>query len=82
MLTKEQIEAWDHFKIADKVCERAMRGLPQDRWMRGNHEMKAMVKAYMEMTQIVHNLHNDIVQRGLESMSISEPKKGADESAP
>ena len=79
MLTNEEM---DHFKIADKVCERAKRGLPQDRWMRGNHEMKAMVKAYMDMTQIVQNLHNEIVQRGLESMSMGEPKKGADESAP
>ena len=79
MLTNEEM---GHFKIADKVCERAKRGLPPDRWMIGNHEMKAMIKAYMDMTQIVQNLHNEIVQRGLESMSMSKPKKGADESAP
>ena len=59
-----------------------MRGLPQDRWMRGNNEHIAMVKAYMDMIKIVQNLHNEIVQKGLDSMSMGEPKKGADESAP
>jgi len=72
MLTKEQIEAWEHFKIADKVCERAKRGLPQDRWMIGNTEMYAVVKAYMDMCEIAQNLHNDMVQRGMDAMSIDK----------
>jgi hypothetical protein len=79
MLTEEDL---NHFKIADKICERAKRGLPQDSWMRGDDEMKLFVKAYMDMSKIVQNLHNEIVQKGLESMSVGEPKKGADESAP
>ena len=70
MLTKEQLENWEHFKIADKICERALRGLPQDRWMRGNHEMYAMVKAYMDLTSMMQNMHNDMIQKGLDSMNI------------
>jgi hypothetical protein len=70
MLTKEQLENWEHFKIADKICERARRGLPQDRWMRGNHEMYAMVKAYMDLTSMMQNMHNDMIQKGLDAMDI------------
>lgn len=70
MLTKEQLENWEHFKIADKICERARRGLPQDRWMRGNHEMYAMVKAYMDMTNMMQKMHNDMIQKGLDAMDI------------
>ena len=70
MLTKEQLENWEHFKIADKICERAKRGLPQDRWMRGNHEMFAMVKAYMDMTNMVINMHDEMIQKGLDAMDI------------
>jgi len=40
--------------------------------------MYAMVKAYMDICQVVQNMHNDIVQRGLDSMSIGEEKKGAE----
>ena len=70
MLTKEQLENWEHFKIADKICERAKRGLPQDRWMRGNHEMHAMVKAYMDMTNMIKNMHDEMIQKGLDAMDI------------
>ncbi len=70
MLTKEQLENWEHFKIADKICERAKRGLPQDRWMRGNHEMHAMVKAYMDMTNMMKNMHDEMIQKGLDAMDI------------
>lgn len=77
MLTKEQINNWDHFKIADKICERARRGLPQDRWMRGDQEMFAMVKAYMDLVHTMRNMHDDMIQKGLDSMSIGE-KKGAE----
>ena len=70
MMTKEQLENWEHFKIADKICERARRGLPQDRWMRGNHEMYAMVKAYMDLTSMMQNMHNDMIQKGLDAMDI------------
>ena len=70
MLSKEQIQNWEHFKIADKICERARRGIPQDRWMRGNHEMYAMVKAYMDMVSMMKNMHDDMIQKGLDSMDI------------
>jgi len=70
MLTQQQLENWEHFKIADKICERAKRGLPQDRWMRGNHETYAMVKAYMDLTALMQKMHNDMIQKGLDSMEI------------
>lgn len=82
MLTKEQIESWEHFRIAEKICDRARRGIPQDRWMRGDLEMFSMVKAYMDLMTVVENMHSDMVQRGLDAMDIGEPRKGADESAP
>ena len=78
MLTKEQINNWDHFRIADKICERARRGLPQDRWMRGDQEMFAMVKAYMDLVHTMRNMYDDMIQKGLDSMSIGEEKKGAE----
>ena len=70
MLTKEQIEQWEHFRIADKICERAKRGLPQDRWMRGDQEMFAIVKAYMDLVDVMKNMHDDIIQKGLDAMNI------------
>jgi hypothetical protein len=70
MLTKEQIEQWEHFRIADKICERAKRGLPQDRWMRGDQEMFAIVKAYMDLVDAMKNMHDDIIQKGLDAMNI------------
>jgi len=72
MLTKEQIKNWEHFKIADKICERARRGLPQDRWMRGDQEMFAMVKAYMDLVDTMKSMHDDMINKGLESMGIGE----------
>ena len=33
--------------IAERVVQRAERGLPQDRWMRGDKEMEAVVRAYI-----------------------------------
>jgi len=75
MLTKEQIENWEHFRIAEKICDRARRGIPQDRWMRGDLEMFSMVKAYMDLMTIVENMHSDMVQRGLDAMDIGEPRE-------
>ena len=72
MLSKEQIENWEHFKIADKICERARRGIPQDRWMRGDQEMFAMVKAYMDLVDAMKSMHDDMINKGLESMGIGE----------
>ena len=39
----------EYFAIAAKIIERAERGLPQDRWMRGDHEMEALVRAYIAL---------------------------------
>jgi len=75
MLSKEEIESFDHFKIADKICERARRGLPSDRWMIGDKEMYAMVKAYMDLIDAMKNIHDDMVQKGLDSMSVGEKRE-------
>mgnify|MGYP007105925312 FL=1 len=70
MKEKEMTEIPNYFKIAEKIIERAQRGIPQDRWMRGDHEMKAFVKAYIEIVDTCAEMHKEIIKRGVESMSI------------
>ena len=36
----------EYFIIANKIVERAERGLPQDRWMRGDKEQEALVRLH------------------------------------
>jgi len=60
----------EHFVIANKIVERAERGLPQDRWMRGDHEMLALVKAYRELQNACINMHHDMIQKGSDAMDI------------
>ena len=62
----------EHFAIANKIVNRAERGLPQDRWMRGDQEMFAMVKAYMDLVDAMKSMHDDMINKGLESMGIGE----------
>lgn len=61
----------EYFAIAAKIIERAERGLPQDRWMRGDHEMEALVRAYIALLNICSNMHDDMIQRGTDAMDIS-----------
>lgn len=61
----------DYFAIAAKIIERAERGLPQDRWMRGDHEMEALVRAYISLLNTCSNMHEDMIQRGTDAMDIS-----------
>jgi hypothetical protein len=61
----------DYFAIAAKIIERAERGLPQDRWMRGDHEMEALVRAYISLLNTCSNMHQDMIQRGTDAMDIS-----------
>jgi len=61
----------DYFAIAAKIIERAERGLPQDRWMRGDHEMEALVRAYIALLNTCSNMHHDMIQRGTDAMDIS-----------
>jgi hypothetical protein len=61
----------DYFAIAAKIIERAERGLPQDRWMRGDHEMEALVRAYIALLNTCSNMHADMIQRGADAMDIS-----------
>ena len=60
----------EYFAIAAKIVERAERGLPQDRWMRGDHEMEALVRAYIIMKNSLFAMHNDMIQRGSDAMDI------------
>jgi hypothetical protein len=61
----------EYFTIAAKVIERAERGLPQDRWMRGDHEMEALVRAYIALLRTCETMHADMIQRGTDAMDIS-----------
>lgn len=67
---KNMSELPDHFVIANKIVNRAKRGLPQDRWMRGDHEMTALIKAYIELQNACINMHNDMIQKGSDAMDI------------
>jgi hypothetical protein len=58
------------FAIAAKVVDRAERGLPQDRWIRGDHEMEAFVKCYINLVDAVGFLKKEIKRKGSESMAI------------
>jgi hypothetical protein len=60
----------DYFATAAKIIERAERGLPQDRWMRGDHEMEALVRAYIALLNTCSNMHADMIQRGSDAMDI------------
>jgi len=61
----------EYFAIAAKIIERAERGLPQDRWMRGDHEMEALVRAYIALLRTCETMHHDMIQRGSDAMDIS-----------
>ena len=61
----------EYFAIAAKIRERAERGLPQDRWMRGDHEMEALVRAYIALLNTCSNMHAYMIQRGTDAMDIS-----------
>ncbi len=71
---KKLSELPEHFTIANKIVDRARRGLPQDRWMRGDHEMEALVKAYIELQNACINMHQDMIQRGSDAMDIGESR--------
>ena len=60
----------EYFAIASKIVERAERGLPQDRWMRGDHEMEALVRAYVALLRTCESMHADMIQRGSDAMGI------------
>lgn len=57
--------------IAERVVQRAERGLPQDRWMRGDKEMEAVVRAYIMTKNALIDLHKEMIQRGSDAMDIS-----------
>jgi hypothetical protein len=60
----------ENILIAERVVQRAERGLPQDRWMRGDKEMEAVVRAYIMTKNALIDLHKDMIQRGSDAMDI------------
>ena len=60
----------ENILIAERVVRRAERGLPQDRWMRGDAEMEAVVRAYIMTKNALIELHKDMIQRGSDAMDI------------
>ena len=60
----------ENILIAERVVRRAERGLPQDRWMRGDKEMEAVVRAYIMTKNALIDLHKDMIQRGSDAMDI------------
>jgi|TARA_A100001015_G_C14728245_1_gene608766 hypothetical protein len=62
-------EIAEHFKTANKIVERAQRGLPHDRWMIGNSEMEAFVKAYTDLFDACNEMNKELIRKGFESMS-------------
>tara|TARA_B100001057_G_scaffold484509_1_gene562699 strand:+ start:805 stop:1026 length:222 start_codon:yes stop_codon:yes gene_type:complete len=67
---KNEAELIKQFSIAAKVVDRAERGIPQDRWIRGDHEMEAFVKCYINLVDAVNFLKKEIRNKGAESMAI------------
>lgn len=61
----------ENILIAERVVQRAERGLPQDRWMRGDKEMEAVVRAYIMTKNALFDLHKEMIQRGTDAMDIS-----------
>ena len=67
---KKMSDIPEYFTIAAKIVERAERGIPQVRWMRGDKEQEAMVRAYIALLNICSNMHADMIQRGSDAMDI------------
>ena len=67
---KKMSDRPEYFTIAAKIVERAERGLPQDRWMRGDKEQEALVRAYIALLNTCSNMHADMIQRGSDAMDI------------
>lgn len=67
---KKMSDIPEYFTIAAKIVERAERGIPQDRWMRGDKEQEALVRAYISLLNICSNMHADMIQRGADAMDI------------
>ncbi len=53
---KKMSDLPEYFIIANKIVERAERGLPQDRWMRGDKEQEALVRAYIALLNTCSNI--------------------------
>lgn len=59
----------NYFETANKIIERAHRGLPHDRWMIGNKEMEDFIKAYSALLDACNNMHKDLIKKGFDAMA-------------
>ena len=59
----------NYFETANKIIERARRGLPHDRWMIGNKEMEDFIKAYSALLYACNNMHKDLINKGFDAMA-------------
>jgi hypothetical protein len=66
----DEIDLIKYFSIATRIVERAESGIPQDRWIRGDHEMVAFVKAYVNLSHVVRMMEKERIDAGYKSMSI------------
>lgn len=69
---KTMSELPEYFERANRIVERAERGLPQDRWFVGDKDAEAMVKAYIALLNACTNMHKDIIKSGSTSMGIGD----------
>ena len=58
----------EYFERANRIVERAERGLPQDRWFVGDQDAEAIVKAYIALLNACTNMHNDIIKSSTQSV--------------
>lgn len=60
-MNEDELASWEKvFAVADKVVERRDRGIPQDRWMLGLHEMDNFVQAYKNLSKLCGILAADL----------------------
>lgn len=62
MLTNEQIDNWEHLKLADTIVERVAEQKPITEWFKTENEVHAIVAAYIDMTRLVHQLNQTVQQ--------------------
>ena len=70
MKRRQKMELDEDIVIAEKIVNRAERGLPQDRWMRGDAEQLSLVRAYTMTKNALFQLHQEMIKRGSDAMDI------------
>ena len=82
MITQNDIDAFSEadtecLRVADEIVDKAVKGTAQFRLFKGGQELQ-FVRAYVLMRDIAEQataLVKDAQQRGLESMSLGDPRR-------